>query len=907
MFKFLAKIFGSSNERSLKRLRPTALAINSLEPQLIKLSDAELREKTDIFKKRLSDGESLDDILIDAFAVAREAAKRRVKMRPFDVQLMGAQILHQGKIAEMATGEGKTLVATMPLYLNALEGKGCHLITVNDYLARRDMEWMGPIYESLGISVGVLQHDMPPQERRSAYHCDITYGTNNEFGFDYLRDNMVIRKEDMAQRGFCYGIVDEVDNILIDEARTPLIISGPAEAATDMYRTANRVVPQLRAKFVTEAERIDAKNNGIDLGAGCDYLVDEKQRSVELTEEGMAKCQRILGEPNLFEDLDKVGTVHHLTQAMKAHSLFKRDVDYMVKDGQVVIVDEFTGRLMPGRRWSDGQHQAVEAKEGIKVERENQTLATITLQNYFRLYDKLAGMTGTAETEAGEFHKIYSLGVVVIPPNKSLIRTNYPDVVYKTLDEKLEAVVAEIAELHKKGRPVLVGTVSIEKSETFSRKLKKRKVPHSVLNARYHEQEANIIAQAGRIGAVTIATNMAGRGTDILLGGNPQFLARERLQEAGMNHDKVSQERFQDALDSIEKEVSAERAKVVALGGLHILGTERHEARRIDNQLRGRAGRQGDPGSSRFYLSLEDDLMRMFASERVSFIMDKMGWEQGQPLEHALLSRTIERAQRGVETQNFDIRKRLLEFDDVMSAQREVIYENRKMMLEEEDISDEIARMLTKFIDRVLDERMNPLVNPEEWDIKGLIAEINQMLHSSFDEIDIKEMKREELREIITKKAFETYKAREAEISSERLRELERMVFLQTTDSKWKDHLYELDHLREGIHYRGYGERDPLIEYNIESHSMFKGLIERIDTDTIYYLFRVRLAPEAGQVRSIFLKGTHRLLRPDVQDSTPGQLEQKEIATFRRDSRKVGRNEPCPCGSGKKYKKCCGG
>jgi preprotein translocase subunit SecA len=908
MFKFLARIFGSSNERALRRLSSTVEAINSLEPQTSRLSDAELRSKTDVFKKRLSDGESLDDILIDAFAVVREVARRKVKMRPFDVQLMGAVVLHQGKIAEMATGEGKTLVATMPLYLNALEGKGCHLITVNDYLARRDREWMGPIYESLGISVGVLQHDMPPQERRSAYQSDITYGTNNEFGFDYLRDNMVIRKEDMVQRGFCYGIVDEVDNILIDEARTPLIISGLAEAATDMYRIANRVALQLKAKFVTEEEKIDAKNNGIDLGAGCDYLVDEKHRSVELTEEGMARCQKILGKPALFEDLAEIGTVHHLTQAMKAHSLFKCDVDYMVKDGQVIIVDEFTGRLMPGRRWSDGQHQAIEAKEGIKVEQENQTLATITLQNYFRLYDKLAGMTGTAETEAAEFHKIYKLGVIVIPTNKPLIRTNYSDVIYKTLDEKLEAVVAEIAELHKKERPVLVGTISIEKSETLSRKLKKRGIPHNVLNARYHEQEANIIAQAGRLGAVTIATNMAGRGTDILLGGNPHFLARERLKDAGMDYSKVSKEKFEEIFSGIEKEVAAEHEKVVALGGLHVLGTERHEARRIDNQLRGRAGRQGDPGSSRFYLSLEDDLMRMFASERVSFIMDKIGWKRGQPLEHTLLSRTIERAQQRVETHNFDIRKRLLEFDDVMNAQRQVIYENRKMMLEKEDISDEIHRMLTEFIDGVLSERVNPLADPVEWDTGGLIAEINQMLYLSLDEADAKETNREELRKIITKKAFEAYKAKEAEIGSKRLRELERMVFLQMTDSKWKDHLYELDHLREGIYYRGYGERDPLVEYKIESHSMFKELIKRIDVDTVHYLFRVRLAPEASQIQSVFLRGAHKLLRSDIQSSAPRQLEQEEIATtYKRDSRKVGRNEPCPCGSGKKYKKCCGG
>ncbi len=909
MFNFLARIFGSSNERALKRLQPTVEAINLLESQLIKLSDAELREKTDIFKQRLSDGESLNDILVDAFAVVREAAKRTVGMRPFDVQLMGAQVLHQGKIAEMATGEGKTLVATMPLYLNALTGKGCHLITVNDYLARRDRDWMGPIYESLGLRVGVLQHDMASQERHDAYRCDITYGTNNEFGFDYLRDNMVIRKEDVMQRGFYYAIVDEVDNILIDEARTPLIISGPAEAATDIYRTADRVVRQLRAKFVTEAERIDAKNNGIELGVGCDYLVDEKHRSVELTEEGMARCQKKLEQPNLFEDLAEIGTVHHLTQAMKAHSLFKRDVDYMLKDGQVIIVDEFTGRLMPGRRWSDGQHQAIEAKEGIKVERENQTLATITLQNYFRLYDKLAGMTGTAETEAAEFHKIYRLGVVIILPNRSLIRTNYSDVIYKTLDEKLEAVVEEITGLHQQGRPVLVGTISIEKSEVLSRMLFKRGVPHNVLNARYHEQEAEIIAQAGRIGAVTIATNMAGRGTDILLGGNPQFLAKARLKNAGMDYNKVSRERLQEVLAEIEREITAEHEKVVALGGLHVLGTERHEARRIDNQLRGRAGRQGDPGSSRFYLSLEDNLMRMFASERVSFIMDKMGWERGQPLEHGLLTRTIERAQRGVEAQNFDIRKRLLEFDDVMNTQRQVIYENRKMMLEEEDISDEIHHMLTEFINRMLDERMNPDMDSEEWDVKGLIGEVNQMFRSSLNEVDVKEMKLEELREIIIRKAFEMYKTREGDIGSAELRELERMVFLQMTDSKWKDHLYELDHLREGIYYRGYGERDPLVEYKIESHSMFKDLIERTDADTIRYLFQVRLIPKAGQMQSVFLKGPHRLLRPDVplRDSIPGQPLSQEVATYKRDSRKVGRNEPCPCGSGRKYKRCCGG
>ncbi|MCK4326073.1 preprotein translocase subunit SecA, partial [bacterium] len=643
----LRKIFKTKNERELRRLQATVEEINVLEPKVSKMSDGELRARTDEFRKRVEENsrifsgqletlrrqmeavgspeekqkvrekikvcenQILDPILPEAFAVVREAANRTVGMRPFDVQLIGAKVLHEGKIAEMATGEGKTLAATMPLYLNALTGKGCHLITVNDYLARRDRQWMGPIYEFLGLTVGVIQHDIEPQERQKAYRCDITYGTNNEFGFDYLRDNMVIRKEDRVQPEPHYAIVDEVDSILIDEARTPLIISGPAEEATDTYYTVDKLARHLKARFVTEAELIDAKNQGTDLETGYDYLVDEKHHTATLTEEGRGKCEKRLDRPHLFEDPSQIEIVHHINQALRAHSLFKRDTDYMLKDGGVVIVDEFTGRLMPGRRWSDGLHQAIEAKEGARIERENQTLATITFQNYFRLYEKLAGMTGTADTEAAEFHEIYKLDVIVIPPNRTLIRDESPDVIYKTVEEKYEASVEEIADLHKQERPILVGTISIEKSESLSRMLKRRGIPHHVLNARYHEKEAEIVAQAGRLGAVTIATNMAGRGTDILLGGNPEFLAKTRLKEGGLDPDRVSKETFQEVLAETEKEVAREHEKVVQLGGLHILGTERHEARRIDNQLRGRSGRQGDPGSSRFYLSLEDDLMRL--------------------------------------------------------------------------------------------------------------------------------------------------------------------------------------------------------------------------------------------------------------------------------------------------------
>lgn len=969
MAGFLSKIFKTKNERELRRLQKTVEEINALEPAISALSDRELRAKTEEFRQRIKENsQALSDeletlqremeeassdegkqrikeknkrcqnqllgpILPEAFAVVREAARRTVGMRPFDVQLMGAKVLHEGKIAEMATGEGKTLVATMPLYLNTLTGQGAHLVTVNDYLARRDREWMGPIYEFLGLTVGTIQHDMEPMERQKAYSCDITYGTNNEFGFDYLRDNMVVRGENRVQRQLHYAIVDEVDSILIDEARTPLIISGPAEESTDTYYTVDKLVRRLREKFVTEAERVDAKNQGKDLGVGCDYLVDEKHHSAELTEEGMLKCQEHLNLPDLFEDPGQIEIVHHINQALKAHSLYKRDVHYMLKDGQVVIVDEFTGRLMPGRRWSDGLHQATEAKEGVRIERENQTLATITFQNYFRLYEKLAGMTGTAATEAAEFHEIYRLETIVVPPNKSLIRDEKSDVVYKTVKEKFEAVVEEIARLHKQGRPVLVGTISIEKSETLSRMLKARGIPHHVLNARYHEQEAEIVAQAGRVGAVTIATNMAGRGTDIILGGNPEFLARTRLKEQGFAPDKVSQEAFQEARARAEREVAQEHKKVVESGGLHILGTERHEARRIDNQLRGRAGRQGDPGSSQFYLSLKDDLMRIFASERISGLMDRFNWEQGQPLTMGegaltrLLTRTIERAQKQVEAQNFDIRKQLLKYDNIMNRQRQVIYEDRREILEGGDIREEMLKMIEELIEEMVNEYAGPDVHRDDWDLKGLEERISRIFPFSFSGKSVSNQ--DQLKDRIMKETREVYEAKERDVGPEAMKEFVRHIFLHFTDSKWKDNLYGMDHLREGIHYRAYGERDPLIEYQREAYAMFEDMQKRIVEDTIQAVYRLR--PVSEEMRGVFSRVPQELLHPEAArlggdvpstkapksrgrfaPSSRGALEPEAspqpgaVTTFRREGKKIGRNQPCPCGSGKKYKKCCG-
>jgi len=892
MFGFLLKkIFGTKNDRELKRLWPLVHKINSLESSVVNLTDKELRKKTDEFKKRLQDGESLDELLPEAFAVVREAAKRTLKMRHFDVQILGGIVLHEGKIAEMKTGEGKTLVATLPLYLNALEGKGCHLVTVNDYLAKRDAQWMGPVYHLLGISVGVIQHDasflydptyrsadkrfdrLRPCSRKEAYQADITYGTNNEFGFDYLRDNMKYDINEYCQRDLHYAIVDEVDSILIDEARTPLIISGPSEESTGKYYHVDKVVRKLQKDV--------------------DFTIDEKARTVILTEAGNHKVERLLGIDNLYDPVN-IDLVHHVLQALKAHHLFKRDVDYVVKDGKVIIVDEFTGRLMPGRRWSDGLHQAIEAKEGLKIESENQTLATITFQNYFRMYKKLAGMTGTADTEAEEFAKIYNLDVVVIPTHRPMIRVDYPDVVYKTERAKFNAVVNEIEACYRKGQPVLVGTTSIEKSERLSQMLKKRGIPHSVLNAKYHEKEAEIIAQAGRLGAVTIATNMAGRGTDIILGGNPEGLARAMLRE---KKEDWSEEEFQEALKKAEEICAKEREKVIALGGLHIIGTERHEARRIDNQLRGRAGRQGDPGSSRFYLSLEDDLMRIFASDRVSSLMSRLGMEETVPIENRLVTRAIENAQKKVEAHNFEIRKHLLEYDDVLNKQRAEIYRFRREILESNSLKEEIFAMIEDTLNELFDLYCPSESEPDEWDMKGL----KDALYSIFS-FNEEITPGETLKEDLLNRLIKLYEKKEEEVGPEFMRHLEKVFLLNVVDSQWKDHLLAMDHLKEGIGLRGYGQRDPLVEYKKEAFQMFGELQERINRETLTRLFKIQIKKEEERVqrpspfRHIPVFAFERF---SYNKNDGGPREPVHV-------KKIGRNDPCPCGSGKKYKKCCG-
>jgi preprotein translocase subunit SecA len=817
----LYKIFGTENERALKKLRPLAAAITELEPRIQKLSDDELRAKTAEFKEKISQGATLDDILIESFAVVREVGRRTVRMRHFDVQLIGGIVLHQGKISEMKTGEGKTLVATLPAYLTALEGKGVHIVTVNDYLAKRDTEWMGPIFTSLGLSVGTIQHDMNDADRKAAYRCDITYGTNNEFGFDYLRDNMKFRLSDLVQRGHHYAIVDEVDSILIDEARTPLIISGPTDESTSLYYKIDKLV----RRFQKDKH----------------FQVDEKTRTVSILESGVAESEKYLNVRNLY-DLAHMELVHHVNQSLKAHYLFKRDVDYMVKDGKVIIVDEFTGRLMPGRRYSDGLHQALEAKENVRVEEEYQTLASITFQNYFRMYKKLAGMTGTAATEATEFHAIYNLDVVEIPTNKTLIRYEYPDVIYRTAREKWEAAVNEIIELNKQGRPILVGTTSIEKSEHLSTILRRRNIKHVVLNAKYHEMEAKIIAQAGRIGAVTIATNMAGRGVDILLGGNPEFMAKENLRKAGIEPEKATQEQWEKALSAAINITQEEHEKVVSLDGLHICGTERHEARRIDNQLRGRAGRQGDPGASRFYLSLEDDLMRIFGSDRISGMMARIGMGEGVPIEHRMVSKAIERAQRQVEGQNFTIRKHLLEYDDVMNKQRQTIYEMRKEILEGKDMKAYIQGLIETLVDWYLDSYANKDKHPEDWDVEALKKALGPQFGLDPEElkIDWQTITFEELQEKLVGTLKSYYEEKERVLSPPRMREFERIIMLQVIDTQWKDHLLGMDYLREGIGLRGYGQRDPLVEYKKESYDMFQAMMDRIEEETIRYLFLIQ-------------------------------------------------------------------
>jgi preprotein translocase subunit SecA len=877
MLKILSELW-DTNLREIKRLQQRIVKINELEQEYERLSDAELQAKTGEFKERIVQEETLDDLLPEAFAVVREAAKRTIGQRAFDTQLIGGIVLHEGKIAEMKTGEGKTLVATLPVYLNALTGKGVHVVTVNDYLARFQSEWMGRIYRFLGMSVGVILHDLTPEERRRAYNSDITYGTNNEFGFDYLRDNMAFEVEDMVQRELNYAIVDEVDSILIDEARTPLIISGQAEESNELYYKFAKVVPKLHQDE--------------------DYTIDEKARTVAVNEAGVDKVEQLIHVENMYDD-ENTELVHHLNQALRAKELMKRDRDYVVKEGQVIIVDEFTGRLMFGRRYSDGLHQAIEAKEGVKIERESQTLATVTFQNYFRMYHKLAGMTGTAETEEAEFRKIYNLPVVVIPTNLPMIRTDNPDVIYKTEKGKFAAIVEEIAQVHQTGRPVLVGTISIEKSELLSTMLKRRGVPHQVLNAKYHEKEAEIIAQAGRINAVTIATNMAGRGTDILLGGNAEFLAKDILKSRGIDPHQATPEEYRLVLAEVKAVTKPEHEKVVALGGLHIIGTERHESRRIDNQLRGRAGRQGDPGSSRFFVAMEDDLMRLFGGEMISGLMERLGWTEDMPIEHKAIAKRIETAQRRVEARNFEIRKNVLEYDDVLNKQREIIYELRKKLLFGEDIHEKVLEMFGEVTDHLLEVYANEKVIPEEWDLEGLLQECYTSLvpHDSFTLEEVDRLRHEELRELILSTALNHYEQKETAVGKERLGWFERFMMLRTIDAKWMDHLQAMDELKEGIGLRAYGQNDPLVAYKIEAYQMFKEMRDSINEEVVRESAKIRVVVEEEE--AVHRPRLRNVVTNLNQDGAPA-VHQRVIG------QKVGRNDPCPCGSGKKYKKCCG-
>ena len=880
----LRKFVGSRSERELKKIQPAIEAVNAFEARISGLSDTDLQAKTPEFKQRIQNGSPLEDILPEAFAVTREAGKRILNMRHFDVQLIGGYALHQGRIAEMKTGEGKTLVATLPAYLNALGGKGVHVVTVNDYLARRDAEWMGRLYKFLGLTVGVIRHGLNDQERHESYHSDITYGTNNEFGFDYLRDNMKFDLASCVQREHNYAIVDEVDSILIDEARTPLIISGPSDESTDKYYRIDKVVPKLRRDM--------------------DYQVDEKARTATLTEEGVARAEDLLSVENLY-DPSNMEILHHINQGLRAHTLYKRDGEYVVKDGEVIIVDEFTGRLMPGRRWSDGLHQAVEAKEGLKIQQENQTLATITFQNYFRMYKKLAGMTGTAETEAEEFLKIYKLDVLPIPTNRELRRIENSDMIYRTEREKFEAVVKEIRQCNEKGQPVLVGTITIDRSEKLSAMLKRAGIKHVVLNAKYHEKEAEIVAQAGRKGQVTIATNMAGRGTDILLGGNPEFLARDILRRREIDPAQATPDQWREAIAQVKPDIDKEHEEVVAAGGLHIIGTERHEARRIDNQLRGRSGRQGDPGSSRFYVSLEDDLMRIFAAERISGIMQRLGMEEGVPIESRLVSRQIESAQKRVEGQNFGYRKHVLEYDDVMNKQREAVYGLRRQLLVGPDQKEYLMGIADEIMAGIVQQFANEETSPSEWDTEALVRGVTQQFGFDMraEGIDPGELGSKELEDALVKRAHEIYDAKEALISAPAMRFHERMIMLQIVDSHWKDHLLAMDHLKEGIGLRGYGQRDPLVEYKKESFTLFEDLMSRVEDDTIRFLFLLQPVDEKKQAEEAERRKRRQQMMLDQQAAASGGTGNSQV---KRDAAKVGRNDPCPCGSGKKYKKCCG-
>ncbi len=883
----LLKRLLDDNAKEIKRLSKKIEEINSLEESFKGLSDSELRAKTPEYRERLQKGETLNELLPEAFAVVREASRRVLGMRHFDVQLIGGMVLHEGNIAEMKTGEGKTLVATLPAYLNALTGKGVHIVTVNDYLARRDSEWMGQVYKFLGLSVGLIVHGLDFEQRKAAYNADITYGTNNEFGFDYLRDNMVFRPEQMVQRQLSYAIIDEVDSILIDEARTPLIISGAGAKPKTLYQQVAKVIPRLKKEE--------------------DFTVDEKAKTVVLTEQGVDKVEKMLGVENLYDDIN-IEISHHVNQALHAHALMKRDVNYVVKDGQIIIVDEFTGRLMFGRRYSEGLHQAIEAKEGVKIEKESQTLATVTFQNYFRMYEKLAGMTGTAVTEEEEFRKIYQLDVIVIPTNMPMIRQDLPDVVYRTEEGKFKAAVEEIARHYELGQPVLVGTISIEKSEVLSQMLKNRGIPHQVLNAKFHEMEAQIVAQAGRKGAVTVSTNMAGRGTDIILGGNPGFMARLEMLEQGVESWLIEEAASHSVTDEPEilkarelynnlyqekkRETDREHDEVVKAGGLHIVGTERHESRRIDNQLRGRSGRQGDPGSSQFFISMEDDLMRLFGAENIMGLMDKLGMDDDIPIENSLISRAIENAQRRVEGRNFEIRKNVLEYDNVMNQQREVIYEQRRKVLEGENVQDSILDMIEKVVARTIDRFAGESRYPEEWDINGLLelARLRFLPQMKVTTEELVKMEAEELREHLFDLAMQGYQKREEDIGSEGMRELERMVTLRVVDEKWMNHLDAMDQLRQGIGLRAYGQKDPLVEYKYEAYDMFNQMIEEIQEEIVRYVYYVSVVERPQERKDLIENRSDE----EVAAKTPVRSD------------KVGRNDPCPCGSGKKYKKCCG-
>jgi len=917
--KAINAVFGTKHERYLKQVQPLVAEINSREPELRPLGDDEIRQRLAVIKERVGNATAdlpeeiqqrrnlvqgvLDAELVEVFALVREAGRRVLEMRHFDVQLIGGMVLHQGRIAEMRTGEGKTLVATLPVVLNALTGRGVHVVTVNDYLARRDAEWMGQIYRFFGLEVGCIQNQMGDAERHDVYDSDITYGTNNEFGFDYLRDNMKFRLEDMVQRGHVFSIVDEVDSILIDEARTPLIISGPSEMSVDLYYKVDTIIPQLK-----RGEEIEDKHGNKDVTG--DYLVDEKAHTAALTDEGVARAESLIGVDNLY-DPRNIDTLHAVNQALRAHSLFQLDREYIVKDNEVIIVDEFTGRLMPGRRWSDGLHQAVEAKEKVRIQSENQTLATVTLQNYFRMYDKLAGMTGTAETEEEEFDKIYGLEVSVIPTNEPMVRADHPDVVYKTEKEKFRAVVDEIVDCSSRNQPALVGTVSIEKSERLSKFLKRRKIRHVVLNAKYHEREADIVAQAGRKGAVTIATNMAGRGTDIVLGGNPDGLARIEADPA------KDQEAFEAALAKYRQVCAEEKREVLAAGGLRIIGTERHESRRIDNQLRGRSGRQGDPGASRFFLSLEDDLMRIFAADWVRKMMDRLGMDEDVPIESRMVSKSIERAQKQVEGRNFEMRKHLLEYDDVMNKQREAVYVLRASILKGSEGRAYILRSIEGIVSMLLERYCPPGVDPEEWNAIGLETEYGQYFGTDLDElgIDWGTINLPQLEDRLYDATRERYLKRVAVFGEETFSKVECRLLLDAVDRQWKDHLLALDHLREGIGLRAYGQRDPLVEYKRESYNLFNGMWDAIEDHVVKTLFHIQAVDQVEHQRRRPSQTT--MSRPGDWNLEASHAVQEQAAntpvgrpdkplTVRRTLPKVGRNEPCPCGSGKKYKRCCG-